>query len=84
MGEKAFASQEDEPAMYRIRISEALDACWSDMVGGMSIRVDREEGKAPVTTLEGRLIDQAALSGVLNFLHEMGFSLLSVEYVAES
>jgi hypothetical protein len=54
------------------------------MVGGMAVSVSREKGEAPVTTLEGRLIDQAALSGVLNFLHEMGFSLLSVEYVAEA
>jgi hypothetical protein len=84
MSEKTFASREDKPAIYRIRFSEALDESWSDMVGGMAICVSREKGEAPVTTLEGRLIDQAALSGVLNFLHEMGFTLLSVEYVAES
>jgi hypothetical protein len=54
------------------------------MVGGMTICVSHEKGEAPVTTLEGQLRDQAALSGVLNFLHEMGFSLLSVEYVTES
>jgi hypothetical protein len=54
------------------------------MVGGMAIRVDREKDGTLVTTLEGRLIDQAVLSGVLNFLHDMGFSLISVESVAEA
>jgi hypothetical protein len=84
MSEKAFASRADKPAFYRIRFNEALDESWSEMVGGMAISVSREKGEAPVTTLEGQLMDQAALSGVLNFLHEMGFCLLLVEYVAES
>jgi hypothetical protein len=84
MNGKWFSSRVNRSAVYRIRFEEALDESWSDMVGGMNICVNREEGKAPVTILEGRLADQAALSGVLNFLYDMGFSLLSVEYVAES
>jgi hypothetical protein len=83
MNKKRLMSQTERSPVYRIRFEEALDESWSEMVGGMDICVNREEGKAPVTTLEGRLTDQAALSGVLNFLYDMGFSLLSVEYVAE-
>jgi hypothetical protein len=84
MNKKRLISQANTSAVYRIRFKEALDESWSEMVGGMDIFVNREEGKAPVTTLEGQLADQAALSGVLNFLYDMGFSLLSVEYMAES
>jgi hypothetical protein len=82
MNEKPFKLRPDKPATYRIRFQEALDEGWSDMVGGMAIQVAREEGNAPVTTLEGSLADQAALSGVLNLLHDLGFSLLSVECLA--
>jgi hypothetical protein len=35
----------------------------------------------PVTTLTGVLIDQAALIGVINSLHDSGCPLLSVECV---
>jgi hypothetical protein len=34
-----------------------------------------------VTTLAGRLIDQAELSGVLNTLYELHLPILSVEYL---
>jgi len=35
----------------------------------------------PVTILMGRLIDQAALIGVINSLYDLGCPLLSVECV---
>jgi hypothetical protein len=34
---------------------------------------------APVTILTGRVVDQAALLGVLNNAYDLGFPLLSVE-----
>jgi hypothetical protein len=84
MSERPSAAQADSPATYRIRIDGTLDGRWSDMVGGMTVCTSHQKGEAPITTLEGRLQDQAALSGVLNFLHEMGFGLLSVECVSEA
>jgi hypothetical protein len=41
---------------------------------------DRAE-EAPVTTLSGRLPDQAALLGVLNTLYDLHLPLLSMEYL---
>jgi hypothetical protein len=69
------------PAIYRIRVSGKLDASWSDRLAGMTITVDSQQGQKPVTTLEGLLTDQAALSGVLNTLYDLHLPVLSVEYV---
>jgi hypothetical protein len=38
---------------------------------------------AAATTLVGDLADQSALVGVLNALHDLGLSLVSVECVAD-
>jgi len=48
----------------------------------MSIVTDYEANNAPVTFLTGRLADQAALTGVLNALYDLGFALLSVEVLS--
>jgi hypothetical protein len=63
---------------YRIKVQGKLDEKWSDRLGGMGITVDRSSGQSPVTTLEGRLRDQAALAGVLNTLYELHLQVLSV------
>lgn len=70
----------DTPARYRIRVQGTLDASWSDALGGMHITVSEQEDGGPVTTLCGRLVDQAALLGVLNGLYNsLHMPLLSVE-----
>jgi hypothetical protein len=59
-----------------IRTAGALDESWSDYLGGLCIR-----GPAPgseVSELSGRLLDQAALLGVLVTLYERGVPLISV------
>jgi len=70
-------------AEYRIRVQGVLDAGWSDWLGGLAISCDRSaaDGRA-VTMLHGRLLDQAALFGVLNTLYDLRLPLLSVECVA--
>jgi hypothetical protein len=45
----------------------------------MTITTAREGDQEVVTTLAGRLIDQAELSGVLNTLYELHLPILSVE-----
>jgi hypothetical protein len=49
----------------------------------MTITTTGQTGEAPVTTLAGRLRDQAALCGVLNTLHNLRlpFSQLNVRIV---
>ncbi len=73
-----------EPATYRIRIQGTLDQSWSDYIGDMNISVETGTSERPITTLTGELLDQAALAGVLTLLYDLGFPLLSVEYLDEA
>ena len=51
----------------------------------MTITTTEQEGEAPVTTLSGRLLDQAALLGVLNTLYDYYHApLLSVEFLGSA
>ena len=73
------------PARYRIQVKGYLDASCSDWLGGMSITTTGEVDEAPVTTLVGRLLDQAALMGVLNTLYNYYHCpLLYVEYLGSA
>jgi len=75
----------DKPATYRIQVQGQLDASWSPRLGGMAIHTTIIQGPDMVTTLEGTLLDQAALAGVLNTLCMLGRPVISVEYIpAES
>ncbi len=68
-----------EPAVYWICIQGILDKNWSEYCGGMTIEHDSMLTQYPVTILTGRMIDQAALIGVINSLYDFGCPLLSVE-----
>jgi len=48
---------------------------------GMSILPAAADEDAPVTTLEGELADQAALTGVINTLYELHLPILLVKRV---
>jgi hypothetical protein len=69
----------DEPAIYRICVNGILDASWTDMVAGMTLVTEQQANHQCVTTLQGRVADQAALLGVLNLVYNLGMTLLSVE-----
>jgi len=69
----------DKPAVYRIRIKGDLGVHWSDRMQGMEIKMQAESDGSLVTTLEGRIIDQAALFGVLVGLYNLHLPLISVE-----
>jgi hypothetical protein len=71
-------------ASYRIRVQGSIDPTWSDLLGGMRIATDSSTEKETVTTLVGRLVDQAALSGVLKALYDLRIPLLSVENLDET
>jgi len=70
-----------DPAVYRIRIQGILDTNWSDYYGGMTIEHEGDPKHNAWTILKGKLADQSALIGVLNSLHDIGYSILSVEYL---
>jgi hypothetical protein len=72
-----------EPGDYRIRIRGVLDPGWMDCLEEMQISTSRHARGEVVTTLSGRLQDQAALLGVLNLLYDLHCAILLVERVNE-
>ena len=66
----------DDSANYCIRVQGAVGKDWSDYLGGLEISLSQQE--LPVTTLRGRVTDQAALIGIINGLYDLGYPLLSV------
>jgi len=52
-------------ATYRIEVEGLLAESWSDRLAGMRITARKRLDQTTVTTLNGRLMDQAELSGVL-------------------
>lgn len=67
-------SRQSQGEHYQIRIGQHLDAGCSAWLAGMTI-TNLEGGEA---MLSGKLIDQAALYGVLQSLRDMNISLLDV------
>jgi hypothetical protein len=72
----------DARGNYRILIRGTLDASWSNRLGDMTVSAARLADGMAVTTLTGELVDQSALVGVLNTLHDLGLSIESVEHVS--
>jgi len=70
--------------VYRITVEGRLDENWAQQLGGMSIAHGNGDGGEPVTTLIGSLPDRSALLGVLNTLHDLNVTLLSVEVVDDN
>jgi len=54
------------PATYRIEVEGHLDESWSDRLVGMKISTRNRADQTFVTTLIGRLRDQAELSAELS------------------
>ncbi len=67
------------PAIYRIRIAGYLSPGWAGSFGEMKISHQTAADGSPYSVLTGRLVDQAALFGVLDNLYGLGFPLVSVE-----
>jgi hypothetical protein len=69
----------DQPGEYRIHTLGTLDASWSRCFCDLTIYHYQGADGTDFTTLAGKLVDQAALIGVLNHIHDLGLSLISVE-----
>ena len=65
------------PATYRIQVEGALDEIWADSLAGMRISTRKRADQSTVTTLTGRLRDQAELSGVLIGFYDLQLPILS-------
>lgn len=70
-------SRPDGSGRYAIRLQGRLDARWSALFEGMTLTTG--DG---FTLLEGPVVDQAALHGLLHQLRDVGLPLVSVTRVA--
>jgi hypothetical protein len=71
------------PAVYRIVVRGQLDGGWSDRLAGMEITTTSRWDKPSLTTLVGRIRDQAELSGVLDTLHGLHLPIVKIETIEE-
>lgn len=70
---------ETQAANYRIVVDGVVDPMWHDSLSGLSITEQRQPGQPVFTCLEGRLVDQSALQGVVDTLFMLGMRLILVE-----
>jgi hypothetical protein len=70
-----------EPGNYRIRVFGFLGESLSQCLGYMRIVTEEDRDYGTITTIEGKLRDQAQLSGLLNLLYEHHFMLVSVQFM---
>ena len=71
------------PADYKIFVQGKLDISWSERLSGMTISITGGKALTPTTTLRGSLVDQSALLGVLNTLHDLQYGVLLVEHISQ-
>ena len=63
-----------QPLAYQIRIKGHLGRQWTDWFSGLAITLE-DNGD---TLLTGRIVDQAALHGLLRKVRDLGMPLISV------
>lgn len=71
----------DSPAKYEIRIQGVLDESWKEYLSAVTIEVQGQPDAPPVTIVICEFIDQAALTGALNYVYNMGLPLVSVKCI---
>ncbi|MFC1821986.1 hypothetical protein ACFL9T_04710 [Thermodesulfobacteriota bacterium] len=72
------------PASYLIEVEGYMDESWSDRFAGMHITIRKRADQSTVSTLVGRIRDQAELAGLLNNLYELHLPIISVKNITEN
>ena len=67
------------PAEYRIRVRGRLNVKFESRLENMRIHNFLRDDGQEESVLEGRLADQSALAGVLNFLYELHMPVISAD-----
>lgn len=70
----ALASKWNEAGRYEIRLAGHLDTRWAAWFDGLSL-THRSDG---TTVIDGPVVDQAALHGLLQKVRDIGLPLVSV------
>ena len=72
-----------KPAVYKIKVLGDLHETYTEKLGGLQINVEWITDKETVSILVGQINDQAALSGILNTLYDMHYTILSVNIMKD-
>ena len=75
---RASQGQPHQTGQYEIRLQGHLDARWSAWFDGLTLTCENDG----TTLLQGLVIDQAALHGLLQKVRNTGLPLVSVTHVA--
>ncbi len=62
------------PACYQIKVKGRLGSHWSNWFDGITMTISYKEG---VTTISGKVMDEAALHGFLIRIRDIGQQLIS-------
>jgi hypothetical protein len=73
----ASAGHQHDSGRYEIRLQGHLAARWTNWFDGMTLTTHSDG----TTVLEGAVVDQAALHGLLTKLRDLGLPLLSVTHL---
>jgi hypothetical protein len=76
-GEQRSERDPDQLKIFQIRIQGHLSQQWTDWFEGLIITLE-EDGN---TLLNGPVVDQSALHGILKRIRDLGMPLLSVNSV---
>lgn len=79
MTDRGHTFNPDFPVIYQITVQGYLDESRSDWFDGMDIEPQVDADGRSVTKLTGKVVDQAALHGLLRKLYDLGLLLLSIE-----
>jgi hypothetical protein len=68
----------DRPAIYQISVQGLVPDNWLDRLEGLRVTVIDDRAAPPLCMLVGELQDQIALASVLNIVHDLHLSVLSL------
>jgi hypothetical protein len=73
-----------DPATYQICVQGKISLTWSANFTSMALSYLDPDGLTPRTILEGRVLDQAQLIGLITQLYGLGLPLVSVQYITSA
>ena len=78
-----LSSNYKKRAIYKIVVNGKVDDSWSDRFRGIQISIKKKGKNEFISTLVGEIIDQTALTSILNNLYDMQYTVISVNMLSE-
>ena len=79
----AKTDQKNSASKYQIVIQEQLDDSWAEWFNNFILEFKTDDQGNPITVLTGRVIDQAALNGILTKIWNLNLTVISVKQIDE-